>query len=74
MIGSLNAEAASAKRRRARKLRKLGRWLLGTVLTLIVVAILGVLIVLPFKSYFDEVEAKEQAERDLLYKIYHYRR
>ena len=73
MIGS-NSEAVTLKRRRARKMRKLGNWLLGTISALAAIGILGTLIVLPIKGCVDDNEAKKQAETEILYKMYHRQR
>lgn len=74
MTGSLNTEAASAKRRRSRRARKVGNWLLGTTLVLVAIALVVTPITMLVMGYLDEVEAKAQEETEILYKIYHWRR
>jgi hypothetical protein len=74
MIGSSKSTAGASKRRRARKVRKAGRWLLGAVLAGVVIAIVVTPIVLLVSDYLDEREAKEREEVEILHKIYHQRR
>lgn len=74
MTGSLNAEVASARRRRSRRARKVGHWLLGTALVLVAIALVVTPIAMLVVGYLDEAEAKAQEETEILYKIYHWRR